>query len=73
MTTKTPRIVNTAKTKPKRGVKPERKMVVNMRFDPTLLARLDDAAKRRGVNRTAWIHWAVSELLDDDKHWNKGP
>ena len=29
------------------------KTVVNMRFDPDLLARLDEAAKRRGVSRTA--------------------
>jgi predicted HicB family RNase H-like nuclease len=64
MTAKTSRTVKTAKTKAKRGAEPEKKMVVNMRFDPALLARLDEAAKRRGVNRTAWVHWAVSELLD---------
>ncbi len=64
MTTKTPRVAKTTKTSPKTKATPEKRAVVNMRFDPALLARLDEAAKRRGVNRTAWIHWAVGELLE---------
>lgn len=37
---------------------------VMMRFDPTLLRRVDAAAKRRGVSRTAWLHMVASRALD---------
>ncbi|HZG66535.1 MAG TPA: hypothetical protein VEZ12_07310 [Herpetosiphonaceae bacterium] len=37
---------------------------VMMRFDPTLLRRVDAAAKRRGVTRTAWLHMVASRALD---------
>ena len=30
--------------------------VVNMRFDPALLARIDAAARAQGISRTAWLH-----------------
>jgi predicted HicB family RNase H-like nuclease len=85
MVVKMPHTVKTAKTEREAeafisGVSPTKpiaatkgkttKTVVNMRFDPDLLARLDEAAKRRGVSRTAWIHWAVGELLDE-RDWAK--
>jgi hypothetical protein len=38
---------------------------VMMRFDPTLLGRIDAAAKRRGVSRTAWLHMVASRALDE--------
>lgn len=38
---------------------------VMMRFDPELLARIDAAAKRRGVSRTAWLHMIASRALDN--------
>jgi hypothetical protein len=38
---------------------------VMMRFDPELLARIDTAAKRRGVSRTAWLHMIASRALDN--------
>ena len=38
---------------------------VMMRFDPALLARIDTAAKRRGVSRTAWLHMIASRALDN--------
>ena len=38
---------------------------VMMRFDPALLARIDSAAKRRGVSRTAWLHMIASRALDN--------
>jgi predicted DNA binding CopG/RHH family protein len=41
-----------------------KKAVVNMRFDPPLLAKVDAAAKRKGITRTAWIHWVVGEALN---------
>ena len=37
---------------------------VMMRFDPTLLQRIDAAARRRGVSRTAWLHMVASRALD---------
>lgn len=38
---------------------------VMMRFDPTLLRRVDAAARRRGVSRTAWLHMVASRALDE--------
>ena len=35
-------------------------------FDTALLAR-DRAAKRRGVNRSAWVAFTLSEALDDEE------
>ena len=37
-----------------------------VRFDPELLARVDRAAKRRGVSRSAWIQFTLSKALDDE-------
>lgn len=44
---------------------PTEKIVVNMRFDPVLLARVDASAKKRGISRTAWLHWAAAEMLGE--------
>jgi hypothetical protein len=43
---------------------PVGKAVVNMRFDGQLLARIDAAAKRQGISRTAWLHVAASKALE---------
>jgi predicted HicB family RNase H-like nuclease len=40
------------------------KKPVMVRFDPDLLARVDEAAKRRGVSRAAWIQFTLSRALD---------
>jgi hypothetical protein len=40
------------------------KSVVNMRFDAKLLARIDAAARRQGISRTAWLHVAASKALE---------
>ncbi|MGE3916063.1 MAG: hypothetical protein AB7F78_10230 [Hyphomicrobiaceae bacterium] len=40
------------------------KSVVNMRMDNDLLARIDAAAKRMGIGRTAWLHVAANRMLD---------
>ncbi len=37
-----------------------------LRFDPDLLARIDAAAKRRGISRSAWIQYTLSSVLDDE-------
>ena len=36
-------------------------------FDTALLARVDRAAKRRGVSRSAWVAFTLSKALDDDE------
>jgi hypothetical protein len=53
-----------------RGAAPEDgnagKAVVNMRFDARLLSRIDTAARRQGISRTAWLHVAASKALEGD-------
>jgi hypothetical protein len=39
------------------------KTVVNLRFDSVLLQRIDAAAKRQGISRTAWLHVAAWRVL----------
>lgn len=41
-----------------------RKTPIMMRFDPTVLERVDKAAKHRGISRSAWIQFTVSRALD---------
>ena len=35
-----------------------------IRFPPALLARIDRAAKRRGLNRSSWLRYAATKELD---------
>jgi hypothetical protein len=42
-----------------------RKIPIMLRFDAGLLRRVDIAAKRRGISRSAWIAFKVSEALDE--------
>ena len=37
---------------------------ISLRFDTQVLARIDDAAKRLGISRTAWLHLAAGDLLE---------
>ena len=37
---------------------------LTLRLSPDLLEKIDRAAKRRHINRTAWIKSAISEVLD---------
>ncbi len=39
------------------------KVVVNLRFDAVLLAKVDASAKRQGITRTAWLHRAAFDAL----------
>ena len=41
-----------------------KKVPIMMRFDPEVLKRVDEAAKRRGISRSAWIQFTVSRALD---------
>jgi len=51
----------TGAAKPKAGAK---RSPTTLRFDPELLARIDAAAKRRGISRSAWIQYTLSQALD---------
>jgi hypothetical protein len=52
-----------------RPVSPEEggKTVVNIRFDAALLSRIDADARRLGINRTAWLHFAANSMLERAK------
>ena len=41
-----------------------KKVPVMMRFEPGVLTRVDEAARRRGVSRSAWIQYMLSRALD---------
>ena len=38
-----------------------------IRFDAALLARIDRAARRRGVSRSAWVQFVLSQALDAEE------
>jgi hypothetical protein len=41
------------------------KVAVHLRFDATLLAKADAAAKRQGITRTGWLHRAAFDALNE--------
>lgn len=45
--------------------KPSGKTVVNVKFDTALLEKIDSAADKMGINRTAWLHVASNEKLKE--------
>jgi hypothetical protein len=38
---------------------------ISLRFDTQMLSRVDAAARRLTISRTAWLHFAAGELLGD--------
>jgi len=44
--------------------KHEKKIPMMIRFSPSVLERVDAAARRRGISRSAWIQFVVSRALD---------
>jgi hypothetical protein len=38
-----------------------------IRFSPSLLKRIDAAAKKRGLGRSSWMRYAASRVLDEDE------
>ena len=38
-----------------------------VRFDAALLEKVDTAAKKRGISRSAWIQYTLSEALEGQK------
>ena len=49
-----------AVTEPRAG-----RIATMVRFDAALLAKVDAAAKRRGISRSAWIQYTLSEAIED--------
>ena len=41
-------------------------VVTTLRIDSELLARIDAAASRRGVSRSAWIKYTLSRVLEEE-------
>ena len=39
-------------------------VTISLRFDTDMLARVDAAARKRGISRTAWLHIAASERVE---------
>jgi hypothetical protein len=48
------------------STKRERKIPILIRFDPHILKRVDEAAARTGISRSAWIQFMVSRALDQE-------
>ncbi len=48
-------------------VKRERKTPILIRFDPHILERVDKAAERKGISRSAWIQFMVSTALEQEE------
>jgi hypothetical protein len=62
------KFISGAGTPPTPAPDEERRRVPAMiRFDAALLERVDRAAKRRGVSRSAWVQFTISRALDQDE------
>ena len=44
----------------------EKKIPILIRFDPSMLQQVDKAARRRGISRSAWIHFMISRALEEE-------
>lgn len=43
---------------------PKGRIATMVRFDAALLAKVDAAARSRGISRSAWIQYTLSEALE---------
>jgi hypothetical protein len=46
------------------SAKSGKRVAAIIRFEPSLLQRVDAAAKKRGVSRAAWLQFVVSRAID---------
>jgi hypothetical protein len=44
-----------------------RRVPTMIRFDRELLAKVDAAAKRRGISRSAWVQYMISRTLEEER------
>ena len=49
------------------GEASSRRVPTMIRFDRALLAKVDEAAKRRGISRSAWVQYTLSRTLEEDE------
>jgi hypothetical protein len=49
---------------PGTGDKADKRVPVIVRFKPALLAKIDQAARRRGTSRSGWIQFVLSRAID---------
>jgi uncharacterized protein (DUF4415 family) len=56
--------ISSAGQPPAPAAETAKKVPLMVRFDADVLRRVDEAAKRRGVSRSAWIQFTVSRALD---------
>lgn len=64
----TPGTVEPPPTRPfegKQKVAKVRKKEVILRFDPPVLAKLDERADRSGLSRSAWVRMVVAKALEE--------
>jgi hypothetical protein len=52
---------------PAREVALGRRVPTMIRFDRELLAKVDAAAKRRGISRSAWVQYMISRTLEEER------
>ncbi|MGE3541547.1 MAG: CopG family transcriptional regulator [Candidatus Tectimicrobiota bacterium] len=45
----------------------EKKIPILIRFDPSMLQQVGKAARRRGISRSAWIHFMISRALEQEE------
>jgi len=45
--------------------KKEKRVPILLRVDPDILEKIDAAAKRKGIPRTAWILYHIGEALEE--------
>ena len=45
----------------------QNKIPVMLRFDVDLLTQIDKKAKKRGVSRSSWIHFILSEIIEQEE------
>jgi len=57
---------NTEQPEPSTGDAGGRRRPAMIRFDRALLDRIDQAARRRGISRSAWVQYTVSRALDEE-------
>lgn len=54
-----------APTPPPPAAEPAGRKPAMIRFDPVLLERVDKAAKRSGISRSAWVQYQLNKALED--------
>lgn len=49
-------------------LKRQNKIPIMLRLEPTLLSKINNLAKKRGISRSSWIHFILSETLEQEEN-----